>query len=626
MIEVAPRSTPIDVTSQLRFWGAVEPDLGVALEAFEEGAFGSERSTASVSAAYAPETWAAVEIINAAPGDGRAGDSFVLTTDAPLIGGLRVFVVRESGLTENLLDYSIFAPFEPLEHAVTRLRTPEFVLAPGERVTLLMHAALGPFASFDVDLHTPEDLTEASFLWGVGHTAFYAFALSCLIFFFGFQSAMRSWVGVYYAALFLAFLGLIAYVDGLLFRTIYPQRPELQSVFGFGLLFALSGVGFLIGGLSLRTAQGEQSRLSRAMSWMAVLSIAGFAASLAVPGPITAVLAYALIALMMMSTIPGAWVSRQNGVSPTVGATTLSGIAALGVAFVFVLMVTGWAGAWLDAPNAMRAVFAVLLLATMTTLTLNVIALRRRHLAAVEARVRVLENEAELSRNLLAAERNYAGARDLAADRQRQLATASHDLKQPLMSLRMTFDTMTTDLPSDTRDRLDDAFDYLGSLATGLADQVPEASALEPAQDAEEYLLSLPLSTMHQMFEAEAAGKGLALRVHASAVPVTVAPIPLMRILTNLVSNALKYTEAGRVVVGVRRGGRLRICVIDTGPGMSEAEIEQFQKAYEKGETSTGHGLGLSVCFEQAAAHGMRLEVVSKPGRGTCFSLHLPAA
>lgn len=619
LVLLGPDAQSPAVTPELRYWGSIDPDLGAALRAYREGDFGRELETARFSAAYAPESWAAVEVLNAAPPDGRAGDGFVLTVDAPLVGGMRVYLVREDGLTENLLDYSIFQPFDPLQHSVTRLRTPEFALAPGEQATLLMHVQFGPFQGFRARLHTPEDLIQHSFLWGVGHTAFYAFALSCLIFFFGFQGAMRSWVGVFYAVLFLAFLGLIALVDGLLFRMVYPQRPDLQSVIGFGLLFALSGAGFLVGGASLRAAQGRASRLSRGISALALVSTAGFVLSLASPGPLTALLAYGLIGASLVTALPGALAAHADRVAPPVGVVLLSGLGVGGAALVIGLTVTGWGGAWLDAANALRGVFGFLLLATMTTLTANVIALRRRHLAAVVARVAALEAEAARSRELLEAERNYARARDLAAQRQRQLATASHDLKQPLMSLRMTFDTLAADMVQETRDRLDEAFDYLGSLATGFADETPKP---DPPEEA--YPLCVPLATVQQMFGAEAQAKGLTLRIHDSSAEVTVPPIPLMRIVTNLVSNALKYTDAGRVVVGVRRGGGLRVLVIDTGPGMHADDLHRFSRAYEKGAASTGHGLGLSVCFELARAHGMRLDAISRSGRGTCFALYLP--
>ena len=118
---------------------------------------------------------------------------------------------------------------------------------------------------------------------------------------------------------------------------------------------------------------------------------------------------------------------------------------------------------------------------------------------------------------------------------------------------------------------------------------------------------------------------GLRLRRVSSTLQTGIAPMVLMRIVSNLVSNAVKYTETGAILVGVRRrctGPEVWVC--DTGPGMSSAELETFRKEGEKGARSRGHGLGLAVCFGLAEAHGLGLEVESVPGRGTVFRLRLP--
>ena len=89
----------------------------------------------------------------------------------------------------------------------------------------------------------------------------------------------------------------------------------------------------------------------------------------------------------------------------------------------------------------------------------------------------------------------------------------------------------------------------------------------------------------------------------------------------------VKYTEKGKVLIGVRnRGQALELCVLDTGPGLTETEQRTFLKAYEKGSTSSGHGLGLSVCHDLAREHGLAFTCQSVKGRGTQFSLSLPAS
>ncbi|WP_245910735.1 MFS domain-containing histidine kinase [Pelagimonas varians] len=628
LVELAPGHETADMVPDLSYWASLDPEVSAAISAFRDGHFRRGLQTISYSARHSPETWAAVEIINQTAEDGRPDDRFVVTLDAPLVSGVRIFLVRTGGLTENLTDYSIFEPFDPVDHVVNRLRTPEFALSPGEQVTLLTHVQTGPFPDFGMEIHSPDYLAQASFGWGVALTAFYAFALSCLVFFFGFQAAMRSAVGVWNAVLFLVFLGVLSFVDGLLFRAVYPQHPEYASGIGFGLLFALSGAGFLVAGAGVARIA---PRLGRAVSGLALLSLAGFGFAILAPGPIAAVLSYALIGAMLIANVVSARAFAQDDVAPPVGAIWVAGLAVLGAVVVIALVVSGLGGRWLDAPTAMRAVFAALLLATMTFLTANVIALRRRHLSAVEARVEALQAEADRNRELLAAERNYARARELAALRQRQLATASHDLRQPLMSLRMTFDGLATGMQPEVKSRLNDAFDYLGALASGYAEDGADEGwdGDETAGDGgdtteiETYALSVPLGTVLQMFQGEAQAKGLDLRVVSSARDTTAPPLVLMRIVTNLVSNAIKYTDKGGVLVGVRHGSRPRIWVVDTGPGMRAQDIAHFSNAYVKGDSSTGQGLGLSVCFDLARDHGMLLEVTSVPGLGTCFSLSL---
>ena len=98
-----------------------------------------------------------------------------------------------------------------------------------------------------------------------------------------------------------------------------------------------------------------------------------------------------------------------------------------------------------------------------------------------------------------------------------------------------------------------------------------------------------------------------------------------MRIVSNLVSNGVKYTDRGRVLLGARRRpDALDIMVCDTGRGMTAAEIEDFRAEWRKGAASGGSGLGLAICHDLAARHGLGLTVRSDPGRGTVFTLSVP--
>ncbi|MBO6893747.1 MAG: HAMP domain-containing histidine kinase [Roseibium sp.] len=612
--------------------------LGQVLRLYRADGFQPVLDTSMMDWNYAPEAWAAVEIFNDTLDDGRGADPFVLTVDLPLVSEVDAYVIRESGFTENLISYSLFEPFVPEDHSVTRLRTPVFEIAPQETVTVLVNFKFGPFQSFKMALETPVELEASAFASGVSHTAFYAFAISCLVFFFGFHLAMKNWIGMLYAVQFAVGLGFIGYIDGLWFRFFFPGTPALQSPVGFFLLYALSGIGFVISGRSIKGEEGE-TRLSIGLSLLSLLSVAGFAISLYSPGTYSALFGYILLALMFVAAFVAAGNWRRTEGAVHLSALLISSLGTLSIVALIVVVVIGSRAEIIPVSTAVKGIFSILLVATMTGLTTHIINLRRKHSKAVEAELEALEAEARRSQELLVAERNYSRARELAGVRQRQLATASHDLKQPIMSLRMNLDSLAADVEPDVRKRLREAFDYIEALSNDYlrdtapaSDDLPDededtGSLLETSDDVQEiFEISLVLDTVWQMFHEEAVSKGLELKAVRSTRRVSVPPLVLMRIVSNLVSNAVKYTETGTVLFGVRnREDEIDLCVFDTGLGMTETEIAAFSEAYRKGEDSEGHGLGLSVCHELAREHDMPFSCRSDKNRGTVFTLTLKA-
>lgn len=598
---------------------------------FREGGFSRDfRATARAGDPYQP-VWAMVELTNAAPDDGRPGDDWLVASDIYGLVGLQALVFRESGLTEETLDYDVAAPFDASQFSVTRLRGRAFTLAPGESALLILRLTFGPVQSAALALETPDATRAAAFADGLELAGFYALMASALLFFFAFNAAMRHATGMAYAVLLALGLAFVAYLDLFLFRLLYPERPGWHLIVGLLLLQSITVLGLLTAALSLKQMSTD-TRPVRPLALTAGIAALALPLSFVLPPEVMAPVTYVLFAAMLAAQVfaTSRWNRIRGAGAGVFRALTL--VVFLAVAAVLVVLTTRWGAAALPMGWAVKSIFTLVAVWNIGGLSISLIDIRRDHAAALGRELEALRQEARTAQELLEAERNYSRARDLATQRRRQLASMSHDIRQPLISLRMTMDAMARDQPPEVRARLSEAFDYMQSLSQDALEETRPDSEEAPAaapdpERAEPYPLSLIFETVGQMFRQEAISKGIGLRIVPSSAAVTVPPMVLMRIVSNLVSNAVKYTDRGRVLLGARRHrGAVTIQVADTGKGMTGEEQAGFFTAYRSGPTSTGTGLGLAICAELAGAHGLDISVSSDPGRGTVFLLSVPMA
>ena len=143
----------------------------------------------------------------------------------------------------------------------------------------------------------------------------------------------------------------------------------------------------------------------------------------------------------------------------------------------------------------------------------------------------------------------------------------------------------------------------------------------------ESFPAGLILETTRQMFRDEAATRGIALRCVDCTANAAGTPMVVMRIFSNLVSNAVKHTRDGPILIGARRRPDcVELQLHDRGVGMSQAQLESVMQAYQKGPDSEGSGLGLAICRQLAEQNGLGFEIRSQPGIGTSCCLRIPRA
>lgn len=219
-------------------------------------------------------------------------------------------------------------------------------------------------------------------------------------------------------------------------------------------------------------------------------------------------------------------------------------------------------------------------------------------------------------------------------DKTRFLAAASHDLLQPLNAARLYTSTLIERAKStglaDLANSIEASLTAVEDIMSALLDiSRIDSGALKPAPApvaARDLLKKIEVE-----FGPMARERNISLRIVATDSTVLVDRTLVGRIVQNLVSNAIKYTmPGGKVLVGFRRrGSRMRLDVIDTGIGFNKDQhrllFAEFSRLERGARMAQGLGLGLSIVQRLVAALGLTLELDSAEGRGSRFSLFLPA-
>ncbi|WP_172642517.1 ATP-binding protein [Azoarcus sp. KH32C] len=248
----------------------------------------------------------------------------------------------------------------------------------------------------------------------------------------------------------------------------------------------------------------------------------------------------------------------------------------------------------------------------------------RRHLEML-----VEKRTADLAAATKAAEAARIDAERANNSKSRFLAAASHDLRQPLSAVNLYIDVLRAKSSAADRPLLANLKECVGSLNELLTDLLDlsklDAGVVTPS--IVDFPISDVLSNLQSVHAPDAQVKGLRLRCVKSGVTVRTDAVMFRRMLANLVSNAIRYTERGTVLIGCRRRqGKLWVEVWDTGIGIPEDKTKEiFEEFKQLDEARTrGSGLGLAIVDKSAKLLGLGVRVRSTPGRGSMFAIEAP--
>ncbi len=255
----------------------------------------------------------------------------------------------------------------------------------------------------------------------------------------------------------------------------------------------------------------------------------------------------------------------------------------------------------------------------------------------VDERTAELRAEAE-ARGRLAEDLERARAEAEAATRSktRFLAAASHDLLQPLSAARLFAGALEDALKqkdpdeAETARRIERSIEQADRLLRALLDiSRLDAGGITPSPSV--FSLGELIEETAAQFTARAQAEGLTLVAMPTRLAVFSDRGLMTSVLQNLISNAVRYTETGAVLIGARRRGRdVVLQVIDTGAGVAEDKQRSIFREFDRGgrtdERDRGLGLGLAVTDRICKTLGHRLTLRSEIGRGSCFEVRLPRA
>jgi len=250
---------------------------------------------------------------------------------------------------------------------------------------------------------------------------------------------------------------------------------------------------------------------------------------------------------------------------------------------------------------------------------------------ALESSQRDMQARVETATAELALQKEAAEQANLA--KSKFIATASHDLRQPLHALGLFAATLRQNVSTPEQIALVEKIEASVNAQEEMFNALLDLSRLEAGTlqaHVQPFAVQNIFDRIVSDYSAQAREKGLHLVVRSSPLAVRSDPVLLTRILSNLVNNALRYTMHGGVVVTARKcGDNVRLQVWDTGIGIAATDLPYiFKEYYQVGNSARnrkqGLGLGLNIVQRLCRLLAHPIAVRSSPGRGSVFSLTLP--
>ncbi len=573
----------------------------------------------------AARIWLRVAIVNGTA-DQTAWRFFV---QANFTQQIAVYRIAADGAVTTLLELTEDTPFSARPVDDPQMVAP-FNLAPGEAATLVLSYYSQGSSRISMSIETPESLASQARVRDAKSYAFYGMMLVMIVLALLALAVLRQPVFAAYAAYLASIVLYVAHGDGTAFQYLWGDFPRFNSMASVVAGSSVMVCGSLFAITFLETARYHPI-LHRILVGI-IVSVFAVDAALWVADPqLLKRLLVVMISISVLAFVTAGIVAARTRFRE-VRFYLFSWTAGLIPALLFTARFAfGYEPTLITTYDTIRLALAVDALMMGLAVFDRYNHLRRQ---ALEETLAHAQRNLALSQRLALLEDRYEEVTTSARQREESVKDTVHDLRQPMHALRLSLRQMfgaESGKPTDAG-QVESALAYMERL---VAERLAETNPATPAGDdpapaatpaTDEPGLHDVLRGIADMFASEAAAKGLGLKLVLAAPDAPVAAYPLMRVVANLVSNAIKYTREGRILLALRRHGTgWRIEIHDTGPGLSGADfataLGRNHRLDRDLTAADGSGLGLSVAKEIAEANGWTLTACE--GRATGASIRV---
>ncbi|MEM7492495.1 MAG: sensor histidine kinase [Pseudomonadota bacterium] len=484
------------------------------------------------------------------------------------------------------------------------------IVEPSQTIDLWFNQDVGTLGNAASLSLVPERLYQARIRFELQlHSAYYGVALLLVIFLITFSILLRSRAAMAYAAFLLSLVLLNTHSYGVFSGSFsfaqdhffYLFRPLQVAVMMSYLIFASSFLDL----------DRRYPRVAQAFKALIFLMVVSLVAQTFFDGPIiTALSVFIPISFILL------------GVLATLIAIFRRSPGSLIFAAGFIVLATysniNYLTTILDFPLTNLQLDLVTIFGQLLDAGIFTAAIVAQSFQLRKDRDRALREQLSLYSELNKAELDLQRAQRLARHHKQQLNATSHDLRQPINAMSLAADEAQRSDP-EVAAKIKASLEYIQNVIAGK----DERRDPDQTQDDVAVPVEVLFENLRRLYSDAAIQKGLDLRFAYTSLRIEGSVVSLIRILSNLVSNAIKYTAKGRVLIGARpRGTHVRIEVWDTGPGLSEADRKLvFNRSARGPNTATieGDGVGLAICRDLAKKEGWTINVRSVEGRGSIF-------